>query len=150
VVGVVAPRKRWSGDAQLARWVGTRNQEVASDLLSAVELADAPPRPGAPSTALVEALIASTSERLHGVDPEQLLENAEVKSAGRWAVFVVAANVCVIAALPRVVADGWRGLVSPPTSPYDGASISAVPVVGDLDMVLRFPAYSKRRELPLS
>src|SRR6185436_6312939 len=61
VLGVVAPRRRWGGDPELARWVGVRRREVASDLLSAVELANAPPRPGAPSPALVDALIEATS-----------------------------------------------------------------------------------------
>jgi hypothetical protein len=47
LLGVVVPRRRWSADPAVARWVGTRRRDVASDLLSAVELADAPPRPGA-------------------------------------------------------------------------------------------------------
>ncbi|HSK00105.1 MAG TPA: hypothetical protein VK932_02645, partial [Kofleriaceae bacterium] len=36
VLGVVVPRRRWSGDPAVARWVGTRRRDVASDLLSAV------------------------------------------------------------------------------------------------------------------
>ena len=51
VMGLVVPRKKWSHDPDLARWVGTRRTEVASDLLSSVELANAPSRPGATKSA---------------------------------------------------------------------------------------------------
>src|SRR5581483_9877505 len=45
VLGIIVPRRRWGGDPELARWVGGRRREVASDLLSAVELTSAPARP---------------------------------------------------------------------------------------------------------
>jgi hypothetical protein len=149
VLGVVAPRRRWNGDAELARWVGTRHRDVASDLLSAVELADAPPRVGAPSTALVEALIKSTSERLGDVEPNELIEVREVRRARRWALLAMAANAVLVIAAPGLVSAGWRTLMSSPQAPYDGATLSTVPLVGDLEAVLRFPAYSKRAELRL-
>jgi Skp family chaperone for outer membrane proteins len=149
VLGVITPRRRWNGDAELARWVGTRSKDVASDLLSAVELADAPPRPGAPSPALVEALIKSTSDRLGGVEPAALIEVGEVRRARRWALLAMAANLAVVIAAPGLVSAGWRGLLSSPPSPYDGATLSTVPLVGDLEAVLHFPLYSKRAELRL-
>src|SRR5688572_5796829 len=31
VIGVVVPRRRWHTDPELARWIGTRKREVASD-----------------------------------------------------------------------------------------------------------------------
>jgi hypothetical protein len=34
VVGLVAPRRLYARDAELARWVGTRHAPIASDLLS--------------------------------------------------------------------------------------------------------------------
>src|ERR1043165_6306576 len=69
VLGGVAPRRRWGEDADLARWVGGRRREIASDLMSAVELTSAPVRVGAPSRALVDALVEVTSERLGDIDP---------------------------------------------------------------------------------
>ena len=41
VIGFIAPRRRYRADTELARWVGTRKKDVASDLLSSVELASA-------------------------------------------------------------------------------------------------------------
>jgi hypothetical protein len=114
VLGVVAPRRRWSGDPEVARWVGTRKREVASDLLSAVELASAPPRPGAPSKALVDALIESTSARIEGVDPAELFDPEELRRVRLWALLAVLANAVLLVASPRLVGDGWRRLISPP------------------------------------
>ena len=149
VLGVVAPRRRWATDPELARWVGGRRREVASDLLSAVELANAPTRPGAPSPALVDALIDATSARLDTVDPHSLIEPIELRAARRWAALAVVANLMLIAAAPRLVADGWRALVSARSAPFDGAKLSNVPLVGDLEATLTSPAYSRRPRLPL-
>ena len=149
VLGVVAPRRRWGGDPELARWVGVRRREVASDLLSAVELANAPARPGAPSPALVDALIEATSARLGDVDPRSLVEPGELRRARRWAMLAVGLNLTLVAAAPRMVADGWRSLVWARSAPFDGAKLSTVPLVGDLEATLTFPAYSRRPPLPL-
>jgi hypothetical protein len=149
VLGVVAPRRRWGSDPELARWVGLRRREVASDLLSAVELANAPARPGAPSPALVDALIAATSARLDSVDPRALIEPGELRRARRWAMLALVVNLALVVTAPRVVADGWRSLFSARSAPFDGAKLSAVPLVGDLEATLTFPAYSKRPPLPL-
>lgn len=149
IMGLVAPRRRWSSDADVARWVGTRKREVASDLLSSVELAEAPARPGAPSKELVDALIAATAARIEGVEPARLLPEGEVRRALRWMLLAVLANAVLIAAAPGVVAGGWASLVRSPDQPFDGAQLSTVPLVGDLDALLTFPAYSKRQPLPL-
>ena len=149
IMGLVVPRKKWSRDRELARWVGTRRAEVASDLLSSVELAAAPVRPGAPSTALVDALIKATSARLEDVEPRSLLPHEETRRAGRWMIAAVAANALLLGAVPAVISSGWRSLVSSPSAPFDGAQLSEVPLVGDLEATLTFPAYSRRAPLPL-
>ena len=150
VLGIVVPRRRFAADPQVARWVGTREHKLASDLLSSVELSAASPtRPGAPSPALVDALIAATSERLEDVEPEALIPAHEMTRARRIAFGVALANVAAVAVLPHVIADGWRHLVSLPSSPYDGAELSAVPLVGDLEARLEFPAYARRAPLTL-
>src|SRR4051812_27456053 len=119
VLGFVAPRRRWGSDPELARWVGGRRREVASDLLSSVELANAPARPGAPSPALVAALIEATSVALGRVEPSSLVQPAELRRARRWAIAAVAAHVAVLAVVPRVVADGWHALLSAGSAPFD-------------------------------
>jgi hypothetical protein len=149
VLGVVVPRRRWGDDPQLARWVGNRRREVASDLLSAVELTSAPPRLGAPSPVLVDALVEATSARLAGVEPGSLVEPTELRRARRWAIAAVIANVALLAAAPGMVAEGWRSLVAARSAPFDGARLSTVPLVGDLEATLTFPAYSRRPTLPL-
>jgi hypothetical protein len=149
VLGLVAPRRRWGGDPALARWVGGRRREIASDLLSAVELVNAPPRPGAPSRALVDALVEVTSARLLDVDPRSLIEPSELRRARRWAVAAVGLNLAFLVIEPRMVADGWRSLVLAHPTPFDGARLSAVPLVGDLEATLTFPAYSRRPRLTL-
>ena len=149
VLGLVAPRRRWGGDPALARWVGGRRREIASDLLSAVELTSAPPRPGAPSRALVDALVEVTSARLDDIDPRSLIEPDELRRARRWAVAALALNLALVVTAPRMVADGWRSLVLARPAPFDGAQLSAVPLVGDLEATLTAPPYSRRPKLTL-
>jgi hypothetical protein len=149
VLGVIAPRRRWGADHELARWVGRRRREVASDLLSAVELASAPPRPGAPSPALVDALTGATCLRLDGVEPSSLIQVEELRRVRRWAAAALAANLALIAIAPRLVADGWHALIFGRSTPFDGARLSTVPLVGDLEATLTFPAYSRRAPLTL-
>jgi hypothetical protein len=149
VLGLIAPRRRWGGDAALARWVGVRRREIASDLLSAVELTNAPPRPGAPSRALVDALVDGTSARLGDIDPRSLFEASELRRARRWALAAVGVNLAFLVIEPRMVAEGWRSLVLAHPAPFDGARLSAVPLVGDLEATLTFPAYSRRPRLTL-
>lgn len=150
LMGVVVPRKRWATDSEVARWVGERHKPIASDLLSSVELGAPSTHSGAPSPALVDALIVATSERLEDVEPAQLLPVEEIKHAKRWALVAVALNVAIIAIAPRLVWGGWRNLFAPPPPQFDGAVVSSVPLVGDLEANLEFPAYARRAPLRLS
>ena len=150
LMGVVIPRRRWASDGEVARWVGERHHPIASDLLSSVELGAAKAAPGAPSPALVDALLVATSERLEDLEPAQLLPADEIKHAKRWATLVVALNLAIIAIAPRLVWGGWRALFAPPSPQFDGALVSSVPLVGDLEAQLEFPAYARRAPLRLS
>ncbi len=152
VLGFVAPRRRFGSDRALARWVGSRHSGVASDLLSSVELANAPQRPGAPSAALVDALIESTASELDTIEPKSLLPAREVPNARTLAIAGVALNIALLVVVPSVIRGGWRALLSAPPAPFDGAQLSNVPLVSDLSATLAFPSYSKRRtvELPSS
>jgi hypothetical protein len=149
VVGVIVPRRRYARETELARWIGTRHGDVASDLLSAVELAAAPPRPGAPSRELVGALLEATGAQLEDVDPKTLVPRDETQRARTWALAALAGNLAMVVALPAVVRGGWRELVFASADPFDGAQLSAVPLVGDLSVTLTFPAYAHRRPLEL-
>jgi len=152
VLGVVAPRRRYGKDRDLARWVGSRHSPIASDLLSAVELANAPVRPGAPSPELVDALIESTASELDEISPRSLLPDREIPKARTLAIAATAVHIAMLIVVPGVIGRGWRALLFPPPAPFDGAELSNVPLVGDLTATLTFPSYSKRRaiELPSS
>lgn len=149
VMGIVVPRKKWARDRELARWVGTRHKSVASDLLSSVELTEAPKRIGAPSNDLVSALIESTASELKTIEPASLLPPDEIKRARALALGAIATNIALLLIVPGFVGRGWRQLISAPSSPFDGAELSSIPLVGDLDATLTFPAYSKRKPLDL-
>src|SRR5207248_5313241 len=114
-----------------------------------VELVDAPARPGAPSAELVGALVSATEARIAEVDPVALVPTQEVTRARTWALAAAAANLVLVAALPAFVGAGWRHLLFAPATPFDGAQISAVPLVGDLTATLEAPSYSKRKTLEL-
>ncbi|MEO6774549.1 MAG: hypothetical protein ABI467_16270 [Kofleriaceae bacterium] len=149
VIGWIAPRRTFARDRDLARWVGRRHGAIASDLLSAVELESAPARPGAPSAALVAALVATTEVQLEQVEPAALLPEREVSLARAWALGAIAANLALLVVAPHFTSHGWRALVFAPTAPYDGAELSAVPLVGDLEVAMTAPAYAKRKVVDL-
>ncbi|HEU0032423.1 MAG TPA: hypothetical protein VFQ53_17445 [Kofleriaceae bacterium] len=149
VLGVVVPRRKYGSDPALARWVGAKRRELASDLLSSVELAHAPTRPGAPSAVLVDALIDATADRVRKVDPVQLFDREELHQPARWAIALVAVNLLVLVIAPSFVGGGWKALLASPQSPFDGAQVSNVPLVGDLEARLEFPPYARRAPLKL-
>ncbi len=150
VLGVVVPRRRWSDDRAVARWVGTRNRDLASDLLSSVELTrEATSRPGAPSPALVDALVVATRQRVHDVKPARLVPAAQMRRAQRLGLIALVVNAVVVIAMPAALGRAWRQLLVSPRGPFDGAQLSEVPLVGDLDARLVYPAYSRRPELRL-
>jgi len=145
----VARGRQQLRDRDLARWVGSRNAPIASDLLSSVELANVPARPGAPSPELVDALIESTTSELETLEPQGLLPSRDVPKARAYAIGAALLNIALLALLPTVMLTGWKRLFLSPPSPYDGAQLSALPLVGDLRAQLVFPAYSKRKDSDL-
>ncbi|MCX5747527.1 MAG: hypothetical protein NT062_34110, partial [Proteobacteria bacterium] len=150
ILGWVVPRRRFGRDHDLAREIGVRHPAIASDLLSAVELADdAPSRPGAPSSELVLALVQSIEHRLASIDPKSLVPDRALRRTLRGVLAIGLVHALTIAVIPHVLARGWRDLLSAPSSIADGATLSAVPLVGDLEATLVFPAYAKRAPLDL-
>ncbi|MFT3693054.1 MAG: hypothetical protein QM831_07925 [Kofleriaceae bacterium] len=149
VIGWVAPRRAYTRDREMARWVGRRNGKIASDLLSSVELSETKDRRAAPSSELVDALVAQTGKQLETIDPVALLPAHEIPRVRAWALAALAANIALVAIGPRFVKRGWQALVEKPTAPFDGAELSNVPLVGDLMVNLTAPAYAKRKDVKL-
>ncbi|MBA2544176.1 MAG: hypothetical protein H0V17_31315, partial [Deltaproteobacteria bacterium] len=78
-------------------------------------------------------MIVATSQRLEEVEPRSLIPTDDLRRAKRWAFAALAVNVALLAIVPRFVFGGWRAMLSPPVAQFDGAQLSAVPLVGDLE-----------------
>jgi hypothetical protein len=157
VVGVVLPRRRLRRDGDVARYIGAAAPALASDLLSTVELEDelrgGPRRapPGGPrfSEALARALARDTHERLEVVDPDRVVPPHGLRRAG----IVLGLSLLVFAAgaviAPSRLSAGFGRLVHPPPPQLHSERAIAVaePIVGDLRLVVSYPAYTGRPPL---
>ena len=144
VVGIVVPLRRYADDAAIARWIGARAKPVASDLLSAVELQRRTDDGAVRSTALVDALVRSTATRLREVERRTLVERAPVRRAIAALAGTLALAGALAAFAPGLVGGGWRQLLIAPARPWNGATVSSVPLVGDIAITVTPPAYSRR------
>src|SRR5690606_14251114 len=146
--GLIGPWRRSRTDRQMARLLGERVPQLASDLLTSVELNQPePPPPGAPSRRLaaaiapspelVGALASRTAERLAKVDPEQLVPRAPLWRPAQATLVAALIAAVVLWALPQQMASGYRALLSSgPGGRFGDAQASAVPLVGDLTLTL--------------
>ena len=153
LAGLVAPAMRWRSDRQVASWVGRQVPQLASDLISSVELG-AGVRPagdrGAFSSSLVGALVESTAQRLGAVEADDLVPRQPLWRPAR-AMGVAAFFAIAVAALaPARVSSGWRAMLAgDPGGRFAGADRSPVPLVGDLELTLHYPAYTGRESVRL-
>ncbi len=141
--GVLRPARALRDDRAAARRAGALVPSLASDLLSAIELAGAPAEMGTTaliSPALVEAFHADVARALDPVDPRALVPL-------RPAAVAVGAGAAALAALLGAasffpaVGLGLRTLVHRP-SLFDGAAVSEGPLVGDVRVTYQYPAYT--------
>ncbi|HKE13957.1 MAG TPA: DUF4175 family protein [Kofleriaceae bacterium] len=149
--GLIAPRLRWRSDRAVAAYIGRREPRVASDLLSAVELGAAGAAPrlargGAFSPALVAALTESTAMRLGGLAATDIVPRRPLWRPVRAAGVAAAFALLVAALAPGRLSLGWHALIDRSIGPgrFGGAESSAVPLVGDLEITLRYPSYTGR------
>jgi hypothetical protein len=149
VAGVLVPRRRLRRDGDVARYVGGVCPSLASDLLSTVELEEELRRGPRLSAALAQALAADTHQRLEVVDPDRLVPRRELRRAGLVLALALAAFAGGAALAPGPLAAGFRRLVQPPApaTPVDRAVAVAEPIVGDLRLVVSYPAYTGRPPL---
>jgi hypothetical protein len=144
-LGLLRPARALREDRAAARRVGALLPPLASDLLSAVELADdgqGQEHRGPPliSSELVHAFHGDVARALEPVQPRALVPLGQ---AGLAVLALVAAAVAVATAawlLPGV-ALGLRTLVHRP-SLFEGAAVSQQPLVGDVRIVYQYPAYT--------
>lgn len=148
--GVIGPRRTFAADNAIARWVGKRHPALASDLLSSVELPASAGAPWSPSPELVAVLRDTTVSRLGAIRLQSLFSSAAIVRARTWALGAIAVHVAVLALAPSTMTGGWSRLLLWPTLPFDGAELSSVPLVGDLEVTLTAPAYANRRPITLA
>lgn len=96
------------------------------------------------SSELAEALRRETERRLAGLRPYAFVEQQWLRRAAGLTALVAAAQLVLWVMVPGSLIAGWRHLVIPKHLPFDAAELSAVPLVGDLELTLHFPAYAKR------
>ena len=154
VLGGIAPARRWKPDTAVARWVGARKQAsvppaLTSDLLSTVELNAAARGPTSPSPALVAALTDVTADHVARIDVPSLFDRRWLRRGAALLAALVLAHGAAIAFAGAAVRDGWTRLLDPPRPVHGAATLSSVPLVGDLEITLTPPAYSRRPPLVL-
>lgn len=131
-------------DEYIARYVGAQVPDLASDLISAVQLMKAPPI--GCSAALIDELCQRTAAATATLSPRRLVSLRPVRQAGL--LFLLFA--CVFAIRIGALWRGARFLVQiPPPHPVQ---VSTEPLVGDLRLLLTYPRYSglPQRTLPSS
>jgi hypothetical protein len=140
--GVLVPAHALRDDRAAARRTGALLPAMASDLLSAVELAGAPAAEarGAASPALVQAFREQVARALAPVAPGGLVPFGPAVRALAVSGLIAAGLIATMATWPTV-ARGLHTLVHRP-SRFEGAAISAVPLVGDVRVTYEYPAYT--------
>jgi len=154
-----------SSRRKVARYVGTRAPELASDVLSAVELA--PPEAGIPapgeagkpapasdraphSDALVRALAEDAGKRLAALAPEVLVPRRSLRRPAGIAGAILSTCLIIYVAGPDRVASGWQRILAGSADGDDSGDVaSEVPLVGDIRLELTFPEYTGRPPLTL-
>ena len=126
----------------LARLVGRRRPALLSDLLSTVELASSPADPRAPySPAIFAALAARTARRLNATPPATHAPLAAIRPAA-----VLLSVACLSWAFTATVAPQrlalGAGLLLNPMSTAQRQREATEPLLGDLSLTYRFPAYT--------
>lgn len=101
------------------------------------------------SSELAEALRLDTERRLASVRPYALVDQQWLRRAWGLAALAATAQLVLWVLVPGSLIAGWRHLVVPRHLPFDAAELSAVPVVGDLELTLHYPEYTKRAPMHL-
>lgn len=153
LVGVSIPRRRWRERRASASYVGSQVETIASDLLSSVELIDDELQGdgSAPGSAdLRGALFANTAERIEPLRLRALVPYSPVARALKAAAAVSAVYLLVAIFAPVALAQGWNRLLSEaPRAAFGGAILVDEPIVGDVDILVEFPLYTRKPSLRL-
>lgn len=148
LLAFLGPRKRWSSTSAQARYVGTCDGELRSDLLSSVEFLDEQASSG--SAELREALLISTAHRIEPLRLQALVPFSTIRRPLAAAGTVVALYAGAALLMPTALSQGWKQLLREPAkAPFGGARLASAPLVGDVDIVVVFPEYTGKANLNL-
>jgi hypothetical protein len=141
--GLWLPSRALRKDQTAARRAGTLMPAMASDLLSAVELAEPQrpdPRAASVSGELVRAFQDYVARSLAPVDARQLVSLRPAARALAVGLLALAALAAGAWQSPKFV-HGLRTLIHRP-SLFEGAAVSTVPLVGDVRITYSYPGYT--------
>jgi hypothetical protein len=143
VWGLWRPARALRKDRTAARHAGVLMPAMASDLLSAVELAEPrepDPRASSVSPGLVQAFQEYVGRSVAPVDARQLVS---LRPAARALATAVLAGAALAAGAwwSPMFARGLRTLIHRP-SLFEGAAVSTVPLVGDVRITYSYPGYT--------
>ncbi len=135
------PARALRSERRLAQLVGRRHPAVASDLLSAVELARARASVETASVGITEAFFDSVGRSVAVLDVRKIIP---LRAALQAAAAVIAMAAILVGGLlwaPGSVRHGLGLLLRHPTL-FEGASPSAQPLIGDVRLIYTYPAYT--------
>ncbi len=147
--GALRPWLRLKTDTAVARMVGARHPPVASDLLSAVQLAPQAGKSGKvgrtpeslASNDLVHAFRGHVGTAVESLSLTQVVPFGPAYKRLLWAAAAAAVLVSTAVMSPHIVRRGLALLTRTPTL-YEGASVSAEPLVADIKLTYHYPAYT--------
>jgi predicted nucleic acid-binding Zn-ribbon protein len=137
----LGPWRRLRSERAVAAYVGRSHPPIASDLLSAVELARLPEQPGT-STSILGAFFGVVAARVEPLDPRRLVPfRAALWSAGALlgAALLLSAGLLW---LPDIVGRGLGFLTRFPTR-FEGAAVATEPLIGDVRVTYVYPEYTR-------
>jgi hypothetical protein len=141
-LGCLGPLRRLRTERGIAQYVGRRHPPLASDLLSAVELAVPleAPVPHGGSRAITRAFHGAVADATRALDPRALVPWAGVQ---RGAGTLAAALALLFIGLGWVppLRQGISLLLRHPTR-FEGAAVSGDPLIGDVRLTYIYPAYT--------
>jgi hypothetical protein len=137
----LGPIRRLRSEIGVARFVGHRHPPLASDLLSAVQLAGAEEPVRGTSASILGAFLDSVATSVTPVDVRRLVP---LKPAALAGVAVAGAGLVLLAGaliLPETVARGLGLLLRIPTR-FEGAVVSNEPLIGEVRLSYTYPRYT--------
>ena len=137
------PARRLRSMRATAALAGQRHPPLASDLLSSVELdvGEDLELPNSASPAMTRAFFASVADAAAPLDPAHLLPLRNEARAGFAAAAAALVLVLAVALSPNTVGRGLHLLAHRP-SRFEAASPSRDPLVADLRITYKYPAYT--------